>query len=318
MDLLSIFQAVWRHKLAAIPVIAFMLLGSVYVVKVKPPVYQANASFLLVLPPSPPTAAQIAADPGITKINPNNPYVNFGNLDVVADVLINLVTSGTEQQSLVQEGADPRYQVAISNDFQNPPIVQVTGVAASAAGAIQSADLVMNAAVADLQQIQRKQGVNSYYMIKAVELVQPKTAQETVSGKLRELIVVLVLGVILLFVVVSVMDVVDKRRAASRAAAAAPAHSAAGVSQQSAQFPDGGRRLSAHDADATLVLRGGASRDAPRDASRNAPRDASRDAPPAATRGARTASREASQDGSPGVSPGVSRGGFPSRWSVRR
>jgi uncharacterized protein involved in exopolysaccharide biosynthesis len=216
MDLFSIFQTVWRRRLAAIPVILLTLAGAFYVLKIKPPEYQASSSFLLVNPPAGPTAAQIALEPRLAKINPNNSYANFGNLDLVADVVIDLVTSPSAQQTLVKAGADPRYQVALANDFDSPPIIDITGVAASAQEAVRSADLVTTAAMADLYQMQKSQGISNFYLIKSIQLVQPSTAQKTESGKLRTLIVVLALGIILLFVVVSMMDAIEKRRMGRR------------------------------------------------------------------------------------------------------
>ena len=52
MDLISIFRAVWRHKLATIPVILFTCLGAFYVVAVKAPVYQASDKLRARLPAS--------------------------------------------------------------------------------------------------------------------------------------------------------------------------------------------------------------------------------------------------------------------------
>ena len=73
MDLISIFRAVWRHKLVTIPVILLTCLAAFYVIAIKAPIYQASASFALVYPPGPPTAAQIVANPKLAKINPANP-----------------------------------------------------------------------------------------------------------------------------------------------------------------------------------------------------------------------------------------------------
>lgn len=62
-------------------------------------------------------------------------------------------------------------------------------------------------------QLQKQQGVNHLYMIQATDLVRPTQAQLSDSGKLRSLIAVLGLGIVLLFIVISVADAVDKRRA---------------------------------------------------------------------------------------------------------
>jgi uncharacterized protein involved in exopolysaccharide biosynthesis len=212
VDLISIFQAVWRRKLIASAIILVTLAGAFYVLKVKPAVYQASSSFLLVNPPAGPTAAQAALDPKLAKIDPNNSFANFGNLDLVADVVIDLVTAPSAQQSLVQAGADPRYQVALANDFDSPPIIEITGIGVSAQEAIRSADLVTTAAINDLYQMQKSQGINKYYLIKSVQVVQPREAQKTESGKLRTLIVILALGVLVLFLAISTMDAIEKRR----------------------------------------------------------------------------------------------------------
>jgi hypothetical protein len=212
MDLLSISGAIWRHKLVTIPLIAFILLGALYVVKFKAPVYNSSSSFLLVNPPGPPTAAQIAANPRLGKVNTNNPYANFGDLNVTADAVLSVLTSPSSQQALAEAGADPRYQAALSSAFGTPPIIQITGVGSSAQEAIKTANLVTNAAITDLHQLQKSQGVNPSYMITSVKLVPPIAATKSSSGKLRTLIALVGLGVILLFVAVSVMDVIGKRR----------------------------------------------------------------------------------------------------------
>jgi capsular polysaccharide biosynthesis protein len=210
MDLFSIAGTVWRHKLAVIPVIVLTVLGAFYVLKIKPPVYQASSEFLLVNPPAPPSSAQIAADPALGKVNTNNPYVNFDNLTVTADALVDLLSSAASQHSLAHAGADPQYQVALSADAGAPPIVQITGVGPSAQEALRTASLVNAAAVSDLDQMQN--GVNPKYMIKATEIVLPAQAQLQSSGKLRTLIAVLAVGAILMFTVISLAEALEKRR----------------------------------------------------------------------------------------------------------
>jgi hypothetical protein len=213
VDLLSIVQSLWRHKLAALPVIALTILGVFYVVAVKAPEYQASESLLLLSPPGAPSPGQVAADPKLGKINPNNPYVSL-TLPVTADAVINVVTSATTAQALVQQGADPRYQVTLSTDFGTPPILQITGVATTPARAIRTADLVAAMAQSDLRALQKDQGVNDRYLIKTTQLVAARQAQRQLSGTLRTLIAVLALGVILMFIVISVADVAEKRRSA--------------------------------------------------------------------------------------------------------
>jgi hypothetical protein len=214
MDLFSIVRIIWRYKLATVPVLALTFAGVFYVFGVKPPVYDASSTILLVNPPNPPTAQQIAADPKLGKISSNNPYVNDG-LQTVADVIINVLGSTTSQKALLKEGVDPRYQVALSADFGTPPVIQVTGVGSSAAEAIASANLVSRAAVTDLYQMQKQQNINATYFIKAISVVKADSAQKSISSKLRTLIAIIGVGFILLLVVISVAQAVDKRRGSS-------------------------------------------------------------------------------------------------------
>jgi capsular polysaccharide biosynthesis protein len=199
MDLLSILQAIWRHKFAAIPVILFTALGALYVLAVKPPVYDASSSLLLVNPPPPPTEAQIAADPKLAKVNANNPYDTLGDL-WTADAVVSSVASDW-----------PQAQVGLSANPDNPPIIQITGSGSTPQAAVQAAETVTHAAATDLYLMQKSQGVLNHYMLKAVELVQPQ-AKLSVGGKLRSLIAVLGIGLILLFVVISAAQAMERLR----------------------------------------------------------------------------------------------------------
>jgi capsular polysaccharide biosynthesis protein len=210
MDLISIAAAIWRHKLALLPVILIVLAGMFYVLKVKPPEYQASESILLINPPGPPTAAQIARDPKLAKISSANPYTYYGDLDIVADSVMSVVTASSNQ--LVSEGADPRFTMTLSTDTGFPPIIEVTGVGSTTSGAIRTANIVGTAINGSLRQMQTNAGVNSYYMIKAVVLASPQSATQSVSGKLRELIALLAVGALLAFVVISVTEGAAYRR----------------------------------------------------------------------------------------------------------
>jgi hypothetical protein len=212
MDLFSIAGLTWRHKVATIPVILLTLIGLFYVLEIRPPTYESTAEVLLTDPPAPPTPAQIAADPALGKINANNPYVNYGNLDLVADVVIDLVNAPVAQQALVNEGANPKYTVALENAFGNPPAIQVTGTAPNGPEAIKSAQLVAQALSQNLYRMQVNQHVNSSYMISSDEIVKPTTASVSSSGKLRTLVAVVALGIILLLVAVSVAQSLESRR----------------------------------------------------------------------------------------------------------
>ena len=216
MDLLTLAGTLWRHKLAVIPVIVVTVLAMFYIVVVEPPTYKATASVLLVNPPSAPTSQQIAADPALGRLNTNNPYNSLNNLDYVADVLIEVVTAPAAKQQIVASGAGPDYSAALDASLGSPPAIDVTGSANNAQVAVQSARIVAAAVSKDLHQLQAAQNVNPKYMISAIEYVVPTSATSSSSSKLRTLIGVVAVGVVLLFVAVSLAEAFASRKRTPR------------------------------------------------------------------------------------------------------
>lgn len=216
MDLFAIAGVLWRHKRVAIPVVLLTVIGLFYVVAILAPAYQAAADVLLVSPPASPTAAEIAQDPSLAKVN--NPYANLGNPTYVADVVATLVTSVASQQSLEATGVSPGYQVAVdtsvtsSQQSESPPALDITSVGSSAQAAIQSANLVAAAISSDLRQLQEEQHVQSTFMITAVEYVTPSSAVKSSSGKLKTALGVAVVGFIVLLVAVSAAQGLEERK----------------------------------------------------------------------------------------------------------
>ena len=82
----------------------------------------------------------------------------------------------------------------------------VTGVGSSGPQAIRTAELVGAALNRELENLQASRGVAPRYRIKSELIDAPDTASQKVSGKLRALIGVFVLGVVLLFVVISAAE----------------------------------------------------------------------------------------------------------------
>jgi hypothetical protein len=226
MDLFSIIGTMWRHRLVTIPVIVITLLGAFYVIEIKAPTYQATADILLGVPPGPPTAAQIAANPALGKINTYNPYISYGNLVLVADVVIDIADSATTQQAVVSQGANPKYALDLAPLVDNPPVIEVTDEGGSAAAAIQSTQIVAEAVQKDLYQAQAQANVNPKYMITSSEIVKPLEATTSASSRLRDLLGFLAIGLILLLVAVSIAQANENRkhgRAANRPGVPKPA-----------------------------------------------------------------------------------------------
>jgi hypothetical protein len=201
MNLLSIVQTIWRHKLATASAILVTVVGAFYILAVQPPVYHASSSLLFLSPQGPPSKAQIAADPSLATISNDNPYATLGEL-WTASAVVSAVS-----------GDSPPAQVTLSADTDTPPIVEIAGTGANAQVAIANVNQATNQVTTMLSQMQQRAGVNQRYMIKAVELTAPTSAQKSTSAKLRPLIAVLAAGVILLLVLVSVGQALEERRA---------------------------------------------------------------------------------------------------------
>jgi hypothetical protein len=209
MDLLLIVNRIWRHKFITVPLILLTLASAAYVATIKKPVYKVSASYLLVNPPSAPTAQQIAADPKLAHVRADNPYTRFNNQPVMIDVLSRTVSTPTARHKLVTEGADPRYAVESATTFGfATPVLQITAAAASPEVAIRSATVVSRAALSELDRIQEKAHVDPPYRITAQQLEPPTWPLPQASGQVRSLVAVLAMGVIVLFSAISVADAI--------------------------------------------------------------------------------------------------------------
>ena len=213
MDLLLIVRKIWRHKLFTVPVILLTLVGAVYVVVVKEPLYEASSSYLLISPRPAPTAEEIARNPALAKVHADNPYTRFADQSVVVDVLERSMSTESARRTLLHAGADPRYTVGSGVEFgSSVPIMQITALAATPEAAVRSAKVVGSAAVAELDRMQEAHDVDPGYRITAMQVEPPAGARLKASGQLRMLVGVLALGTVLLFVVVSVTDALEGLR----------------------------------------------------------------------------------------------------------
>jgi hypothetical protein len=213
MTLLAIARKVWRYKLATLPVLAFVLLGTFYVVAVKKPAYEASSTYILVSPPPTPTEDQIARDPRLAR-GTDNPYTRYSDQSVVVQLLTSRLSSDVARRELAKRGADPRYVVEPSAEFGfTAPLVQITGTGSTPAVAVRTAEVVGHAVSAELDGMQQARGVVPKYRIDAQEVVVPRDAKLKASGQLRSLVAVFALGGILLFIVVSVADALPPLRA---------------------------------------------------------------------------------------------------------
>lgn len=220
--LLQISRKIWRFRVVTLPVLALTLLGAFYVVALKEPEYEATTSYVLINPPPPPTPEQIATDPRLGRISPDNPFTRFDDQSVIVNLLASSMSNESARRALAQQGADPRYTVAPTGTFgYSSLIMEITGVGSTPESAIETAKLVGAALTRELDRMQASRGVADLYRIRTQLVVAPDHAEQRVSGKLRTLVGVFTLGAILLFMVVSAAEGLTEVRAERRREAVA-------------------------------------------------------------------------------------------------
>jgi hypothetical protein len=206
MTLLMIAGKIWRYKFVTLTIIGFVLAAAIYEVAVKPDIYQASASYILVSPPAPPTPEEIAREPELAK-GVDNPYTRYSDQSIVVQVLASRLNSDDTRRSLLERGVDPRYVVEPSAEFGlSAPIATITGTGTTRELAIKSADAVGKALSEELARTQKVHGVAQRYRISAQQVVGAHDAQLKASGKLRAGVAVIAVGVVVLFIVISLLD----------------------------------------------------------------------------------------------------------------
>jgi hypothetical protein len=224
VNLLLIAQKLWSYKLVTLPILVFVALGAFYVVFIKPSVYEASATYVLVNPPAPPSDTAIARNPELAHIDADNPYTRYPDQSVVVQVLAGRLNSEKARRELERKGADPTYAVAPSPEFgSSAPIFQVTGRGGSPEEAIRTANVVGLAVTSELDRMQGAQSVDPEYRIVTQQIVGPHDAELKASGKLRTLVAVLALGAVMLFIAVSIADAVTTVQAQRGRAGSEPA-----------------------------------------------------------------------------------------------
>ncbi len=212
MDLYSITRSLWRHKFVTLPLLLLTFVGCVGVLFLKAPTYTTSATYILSPPPAPPSAEQLVQHPALGRISPNNPYLNYGGLPVVAQELTTMLSTPQAEAKLKSQGMTGSYTLGPSQLFgNNTPLIEVSVLATSPAAALNTTGLVGKALVSEMNVMQDTQRVAPYYRIKTLLVTPASPPTLVVSSKLRDLIALFALGVMLIFVAVSIMNALDER-----------------------------------------------------------------------------------------------------------
>jgi hypothetical protein len=212
MDLASILALLHRYKWVSLPILLLTALALGYVGLVRAPVYESSAQILLLNPPTQATKQQQATVPGLKKTDPFNSFATYGSLQVVANAMIEYVSSPAAAPELAAAHVGRQFKIALSTDYGDPPLIDITGEGVSRAAAIDSAKGVTAALQNELAAMQRKSGVAPFYMITTQTIVPSITATPSNSGKVRSMVAVAALGILVLFIAISAADAAKRRR----------------------------------------------------------------------------------------------------------
>lgn len=213
MDLVSLFRLLGRRWWIVVPVAALGSAGLVATIVAVPPTYDATASVVLLGPPTPPEveATQTAAP------DDQNPYAQFGDLSVVVDVLRRIMESPTTEHLLEEEGVTEDYTVAANVEIRRGPIIDVLTEGATRREAIEANRIVVDHLLAELAEIQERQGTDVDYWITAEQVVVPDDAERSYSSTIRRAIAVGALAVAAVIASAALADSVAQRTRRRRA-----------------------------------------------------------------------------------------------------
>jgi capsular polysaccharide biosynthesis protein len=220
MDLLSLLRTLRRHMFLTTVVFMLTAAGAYYIIKVAQPTYETSASYILIAPPAPPTQLDLQTHPELAGVNYQNPFTRLYDQSIVVDVVARAVNSEASRKALIEAGADDRFTLAPSARYGTAsPIVDINGFGATPAIAENTARLVSDAFVRQLEQMQKDESVDERYMFRARVIDFPNDARLQVSSKLRSLVGVMGLGAFALFILVSTAEAVRQSRMERRPAA---------------------------------------------------------------------------------------------------
>jgi capsular polysaccharide biosynthesis protein len=219
MDLMAIFTIVRRHLWIVVVALVLTLGGIAGVIFGLSPQYESTAQYVLINPPAGPSDAEVQRDPALGRLNADNPYLRLPSPSVVVDVLAQRVSSDTVRQELVNKGADPSYQISGTNAVGSGMVISIVGTGRSAAESHRTIDLVTVRMQSELHDMQKVNGADDRFLIQALPVSPPTDPVRKVTGTIRSAIVVLAAGMVLLFLVISVVEAVSVRRNRARSTA---------------------------------------------------------------------------------------------------
>lgn len=209
MDLIAILQTIRRHLLIVVPMALLTLAALGLLLASRSADFTSDTNVVLLTPPSPPIDSGgnyvARTDRGST----DNPLTRFSNSATVVEVVARAISTPEAREQLEAEGADPRYEVVPAD---TGPIGQITATADSAEGAVTTVQIVADAFVAKLAEIQAARGIDPTYAITTLPVDKPSTPSGSYFSTVRLAVGVIGVGVVATFFAVSVAEAVRQNR----------------------------------------------------------------------------------------------------------
>jgi hypothetical protein len=209
MDPISLLKTLWRYWRVVLPVVLLTVAAAFYVFTAQR-TYTAEATYAL-MAPKVPTEHDIEVNPALGKANSDNPYLRSPD-GLLSQVLITKLS--------VRQVASSLEEMGLSGDYAVTPgasgagigfILQIQATGTSPSQSMATVDELGRRMSSELYSVQKVNGADDSYLMRA-QVVQPAdSAQEAYSTRLRSIIVLAVAGVVVLFGAVSVARSFERR-----------------------------------------------------------------------------------------------------------
>jgi hypothetical protein len=223
MDLMSLLRLMARHWRVTVPAAVLTVMLVVAAFMLKSPSYTAGASVVLFSPPAVPSAED---NPDVAPATGDNPFIRYGDLAVVADIVARKMNGDDVKAELKAEGVTG-YTV-VANRLTRGPVIDVTGFGPDPAAAIGSAKATVTKFDSVLKELQQAEGADPAYLITSAPVEPPDTAHAQVGSTLRTAIALLAVGGLGTLALAVAAEAFTRRRASAVTAGSASTPDVAG------------------------------------------------------------------------------------------
>ncbi|HEY9314826.1 hypothetical protein [Williamsia sp.] len=210
MNPFAIFSTLWAHKLLAIPLVLLIVGACGYAMFYGPRTYESSATYVLITPDTP-SDLDIANNPALTA-KTDNPYLRAPEPSLAAQVVMTRLGALDVAEALERDGLSTDYTALPASEFGSGQIIRVTASADTPEKAVNTTSRLGTLLTEELRSIQLVNGADEQYFMTAQEVTPPGAAVERLSSRLRNVAMLGVAGLVLLFGAVSAARALELRK----------------------------------------------------------------------------------------------------------